>query len=180
MASVLTHRGPDDDGVWVDAAAGLALGHRRLSIIDISSLGHQPMISPSRRYVLAYNGEIYNHTELRDELAGVGERFAGTSDTEVLLRAIERWGLAAALRRTNGMFALALWDAKKRSLQLARDRLGEKPLYYGFHDGRWLFASELKALRAHPAFTPTIDRDVLAAFMRDSFVSGPRSIYSGQ
>lgn len=179
MAGALAHRGPDDEGVWVDAAAGLALGHRRLSIIDLSSLGHQPMVSPSGRYVLVYNGELYNHTDLRNDLRGVGEDFVGTSDTEVLLRAIERWGLVAALRRTNGMFALALWDTRERSLQLARDRLGEKPLYYGFHNGRWLFASELKGLRAHPAFRPVIDRDVVAAFMRDSFVSGPRSIYSG-
>ncbi|MGH7866059.1 MAG: asparagine synthase (glutamine-hydrolyzing), partial [Candidatus Dormibacteraceae bacterium] len=130
-------------------------------------------------YVLAYNGEIYNHIELRNKLIRLGERFVGRSDTEVLLRVIERWGLVAALRLANGMFALALWDTWERSLQLARDRLGEKPLYYGFHRNRWLFASELKALRAHPDFRPIIDRDVVAAFMRDSFVSGPRSIYEG-
>lgn len=177
MTAVLAHRGPDDEGVWVDATAGLALGHRRLSIVDLSPLGHQPMVSPSGRYVLAYNGEIYNYIELRNELIGAGERFAGSSDTEVLLRAIERWGLTAALRRANGMFALALWDVREQSLQLARDRLGEKPLYYGFHRGRWMFASELKALQAHPEFRPIIDRDVVAAFMRDSFVSGPCSVY---
>jgi asparagine synthase (glutamine-hydrolysing) len=179
MVVVMAHRGPDDEGVWVDADAGLAFGHRRLSIIDLSASGHQPMVSPSGRYVLTYNGEIYNYVELRNELIRAGERFAGSSDTEVLLRAIERWGLIASLHRANGMFALALWDTRERCLQLARDRLGEKPLYYGLHHGRWLFASELKALRAHPDFMPSTDRDVVAAFMRDSFVPGTRSIYAG-
>ncbi|MBX6393565.1 MAG: asparagine synthetase B, partial [Burkholderiales bacterium] len=166
MADALVHRGPDDAGVWVDASAGLALGHRRLAILDLSPAGHQPMVSDSGRYVIAFNGEIYNHRELRAALEGVpkvtpasadGVRRAcgasggwrGHSDTETLLAAIETWGIEQALQRCVGMFALALWDRQARTLTLARDRLGEKPLYYGWQDGVFLFGSELKALRAH-------------------------------
>jgi asparagine synthase (glutamine-hydrolysing) len=131
MASAVAHRGPDDAGVWTDPKSGVALGHRRLSIIDLSPTGHQPMVSADGRHVLAYNGEIYNFRALRSELEGLGVRFRGTSDTEVLLESVARWGLQRALPRLNGMFALAVWDRTTRVLQLARDRFGEKPLYYG-------------------------------------------------
>ncbi|MFN3359627.1 MAG: asparagine synthetase B family protein, partial [Pseudomonas sp.] len=154
MADALAHRGPDDAGVWVDAAAGVTLGHRRLAIVDLSPAGHQPMASASGRFVIAFNGEIYNHAELRRELeaAGRAPAWRGHSDTETLLAAVEAWGLERTLARSVGMFALALWDAQERALWLARDRLGEKPLYYGWQRGVLLFGSELKALRAHPAF----------------------------
>jgi asparagine synthase (glutamine-hydrolysing) len=179
MTETLRHRGPDDDGVWFDASAGIGLGSRRLAIVDLSPLGHQPMSSASGRYVLAYNGEIYNHTTLRGELEGMGFRFRGRSDTEVLLAAVERWGLLGALERSNGMFAFALWDRQERRLHLARDRMGEKPLYYGFVGNTMVFASELKALRAHPSFAPEIDREALASFLRYKYVPAPRSIFRG-
>jgi asparagine synthase (glutamine-hydrolysing) len=179
MIAKLRHRGPDDEGVWVDAHCGVALGHRRLSIIDLSSQGAQPMISHSGRYLLAYNGEIYNHMELRKELesARPGIPWRGHSDTETALAAIERWGLHAALPRFNGMFALALWDREERRLHLARDRFGEKPLYYAFEDGCFLFASELKGLLPHPAFRREIDRGALRAYMRFNYVPAPFTIY---
>jgi asparagine synthase (glutamine-hydrolysing) len=177
MASTLAHRGPDDAGVWADAASGVALGHRRLSIIDLSPTGHQPMVSADGRYALVYNGEIYNFRRLRSELEALGVRFRGTSDTEVLLESIARWGLPHALPRLNGMFALAVWDRTTRVLQLARDRFGEKPLYYGWIGSTFLFGSELKALRAHPAFSAEVDRDALAGFLRRNYVPAPRSIY---
>lgn len=179
MSATLRHRGPDDDGVWVDAAAGIGLGSRRLAIVDLSASGHQPMVSPSGRYVIAYNGEIYNHTAMRRELEGSGSRFRGRSDTEVLLAAIDRWGLRGALQRSNGMFAFALWDRRRRELSLARDRLGEKPLYYGFVGKGLAFGSELKALRAHPAFSAVVDRQALASFLRYKYVPAPHSIFRG-
>lgn len=185
MAVTLDHRGPNDYGVWCDSGAGIALAHRRLSILDLSPAGHQPMHSASGRYVIAFNGEVYNFADLRLQLVKVGAAPAwrGHSDTEVLLAAIEAWGLEVALRRCVGMFALALWDRCEHALFLARDRLGEKPLYYGWQDSGgnrvFLFGSELKALRAHPAFLAQIDRSALAEFMRFGYVPTPRSIYRG-
>jgi asparagine synthase (glutamine-hydrolysing) len=179
MAATLTHRGPDDDGAWAEETSGVALGFRRLSIIDLSPLGHQPMSSASGRYTVVFNGEIYNYRELRKELEGCGARFRGQSDTEVLLAAVEQWGFDAALRRYNGMFAIAMWDAHDRELLLARDRFGEKPLYYGHAGTTLLFGSELKALAAHPAFRGEIDREALAQYLRYLYVPAPRSIYVG-
>jgi asparagine synthase (glutamine-hydrolysing) len=179
MAATLRHRGPDADGVWVDAAAGIALGHTRLSIIDLSPAGAQPMISADGRLVLVYNGEIYNHRELRVELEARGSRFRGHSDTEVILEACAVWGVAAALPRFIGMFAFALWDRKSRRLTLARDRIGIKPLFWGKFGDLVLFGSELKALRAHPGWRPEIDVDAVAAFFRFLYVPAPGSIYRG-
>ena len=164
MALAIQHRGPDDAGVWVDAQAGIALGHRRLSIVDLSPAGHQPMHSAGERFVLAFNGEIYNHLDLRAELeaAGAAPAWRGHSDTETLLAAFEQWGLEATLKRTVGMFAIALWDRRERTLHLARDRFGEKPLYYGWVNGAFVFGSELKALRAYPGFANPVSREALA------------------
>ncbi|HEY8857521.1 MAG TPA: asparagine synthase (glutamine-hydrolyzing), partial [Rugosibacter sp.] len=177
MSDAITHRGPDDAGVWVDEAAGVALAHRRLSILDLSPAGHQPMASNGGRYVIVFNGEIYNHLELREALSGMAWR--GHSDTETMLAAIEVWGIEATLKKYVGMFALALWDRETRSLTLARDRMGEKPLYYGWQGNVFLFGSELKALRAHPAFRGEINRDVLALYLRHNYVPAPYSIYRG-
>ena len=177
MTAALAHRGPDDEGAFLDGDAGVGLGHRRLAVIDCSPTGHQPMASPDGRYVLVTNGEIYNFVELRGELDGYP--FQGQSDTEVLLAAVCRWGLTEALRRANGMFALALWDRRERRLQLARDRFGEKPLYYGWAGDALLFGSELKALAAHPAFRGEVDRDVLALYFRHNCVPAPYCIYRG-
>jgi asparagine synthase (glutamine-hydrolysing) len=177
MIAKVRHRGPDAEGVWIDPRRGLAFGHSRLSIIDLSSHGAQPMISHSGRYVLVYNGEIYNHMDIRAELAGAGMPWRGHSDTETALAAIERWGLDGALARFNGMFALALWDRDEHRLHLARDRFGEKPLYYAFEGGCFLFASELKALIPHPAFEGEIDRGALRAYMRFNYVPAPFTIY---
>jgi len=177
MADTLHHRGPDDHGSWTDAHSGIALGHRRLSILDLSVEGHQPMRSASGRYVIAFNGEIYNFESLRRELEGIAWR--GHSDTEVMLAGFERWGVEGALRRFNGMFAFALWDRETKTLHLARDRLGEKPLYYGWSGKTFLFASELKALRVHPAWRGEIDRDALTAYLRHNYVPAPYSIYKG-
>jgi asparagine synthase (glutamine-hydrolysing) len=179
MTSSLAHRGPDDTGTWVDGDAGIALGHRRLSVLDLSSAGHQPMISPSGRYVIALNGEIYNHLEIRSDLEKqtAPPAWRGHSDTETLLAGIDRWGVDATLRRTVGMFAFALWDREARVLTLARDRIGEKPLYYGWQGDTFLFGSELKALRGHPAFQGGIDRDVLALNLQLGYVPAPWSIY---
>jgi asparagine synthase (glutamine-hydrolysing) len=177
MTGALAHRGPDDSGEFVDPVAGIAIGHRRLSIIDLSAAGHQPMESASGRFVLAYNGEIYNHLDLRARLDGVAWR--GHSDTETLLAAVEAWGFEKALQACVGMFAIAMWDRQTRTLSLARDRLGEKPLYYGEQNGVFFFASELKALRAHPKFSAMIDRQALASYVRTGYVPTPLSIYSG-
>ena len=179
MAGTLRHRGPDDGASWVDAGAGIALGHRRLSIIDLSPEGRQPMSSPTGRYVIAYNGEIYNFRELRLELEHKGCAWRGHSDTEVMLAAFEAWGIDGALERFNGMFAFALWDRHERALHLARDRMGEKPLYYGWVGKTFLFGSELKSLRAHPAWRADIDRNALAAYLRHNYVPAPHSIYTG-
>lgn len=179
MADAIRHRGPDAGGSWVDEEAGIALGHRRLSILDLSPAGAQPMMSPSGRYVLAFNGEIYNHLELRTRLAAEGQasRSRGHSDTETLLASIDVWGLAPTLERANGMFALALWDRSTRRLTLARDRLGEKPLYYGWCGGAFAFGSELKALMAFPGFDNGLDQSAIAAFLRYSYVPDPASIF---
>ncbi|ADE40205.1 asparagine synthase (glutamine-hydrolyzing) [Candidatus Puniceispirillum marinum] len=181
MAKAIIHRGPDDAGVWVDDAAGIALAHRRLSIVDLSAAGHQPMLSASGRYVLAYNGEIYNHTELRNalEASGKGYDWRGHSDTETALACIEAYGLEAALQQFVGMFALALWDKQEKALYLARDRIGEKPLYFGRHNNIWLFGSELKALRVHHEFTSAINRDALCLYLRHNYIPAPYSIYDG-
>ncbi len=180
MADALAHRGPDDAGVWADPDAGIALSHRRLSIIDLSAAGHQPMPTPTGRHILTYNGEIYNHRALRAELdAESTTAWRGHSDTETLVHAIARWGLADTLRRVVGMFALALWDRETRTLSLARDRIGEKPLYYGWSNGAVLFGSELKALRATPGFAGVVDRDVLALYLRHNCVPAPWSIFTG-
>lgn len=179
MANTLRHRGPDDGGVWVDAEAGIALGHRRLAIVDLSPDGHQPMASASGRFVLAYNGEVYNFPQMRRELEVAGHRFRGHSDTEILLAAFEEWGLDEALTRSAGMFAIALWDRQERQLHLVRDRLGKKPLYFGWVDGCILFASELKAFHAYPAFRPEIDRGALTLLLRHNCVPAPYSIYRG-
>jgi asparagine synthase (glutamine-hydrolysing) len=190
MTDAITHRGPDDSGFWADAVTGVALGHRRLSILDLSPQGHQPMTSSSGRYVIAFNGEIYNHQVLRKELqshisqsssmmleGSVGWR--GHSDTEVMLAAFERWGVEGAISRFNGMFAFALWDKSERVLHLARDRFGEKPLYYGWVGDTLLFGSELKALKSHPAWCGDINRSALALYMRHTYIPAPYSIYSG-
>ena len=179
MAEALRHRGPDDAGAWVDADLGLALGHRRLSILDLSPLGRQPMASPSGRYLITYNGEIYNFPALRRELEQQGQKFRSSSDTEVMLAAVDRWGLEQALPRLTGMFAFALWDREERVLSLARDRLGEKPLYYGWQAKTFLFGSELKALRQGPDFSGVIDHNALALFLRLHGVPAPYSIYQG-
>jgi len=180
MTQALTHRGPDDSGYWVGPEAGIALGHRRLSILDLTPTGHQPMRSVCERYVIAFNGEIYNFQELRDELErqGVASPWRGHSDTEVLLAAIAHFGVEATVKRCVGMFAFALWDRTERVLHLVRDRMGEKPLYYGWVGDTLLFASELKALTAYPEWQGEIDRDALALFLRYSYVPTPYSIYT--
>jgi asparagine synthase (glutamine-hydrolysing) len=179
ISAKLSHRGPDDSGIWLDAPAGIAMSHRRLSILDLSAAGHQPMISASGRYVIVFNGEVYNHSEVRAELDRLESppHWRGHADTEILLAAFERWGIEAGLKKTVGMFALALWDRQERILTLARDRVGEKPLYYGWQGEILLFASELKALRAHSAFRSGIDRTVLAAYFRRGYITAPQSIY---
>jgi asparagine synthase (glutamine-hydrolysing) len=183
MTRCLTHRGPDDEGLWTDAEAGIALGHRRLSIVDLSPAGHQPMHSQDGRLVIVLNGEIYNHAALRAELEAAGAAPAGGwrghSDTETLLEAIAHWGLTGALDRVVGMFAFALWNRRERKLSLVRDRFGEKPLYYGWAGGDFLFASELKAMRRHPRFDAPIDRRALRLFTQRTYIPAPLSIYAG-
>ena len=177
MADSLAHRGPDDIGVWVNEAAGVALAHRRLSILDLSPAGHQPMTSDCGRYVIVFNGEIYNHLDLRKELRR--ETWKGHSDTETLLAAFQAWGIEKTLNRTVGMFALALWDQRSRLLTLARDRFGEKPIFYGWQGGNFFFGSELKAVAAHPVWRGEVDREALVLFMRYGYVPLPRSIWKG-
>lgn len=181
MTAAIIHRGPDDDGIWSDPESGLVLGHRRLSILDLSPAGHQPMVGASGRYVIVFNGEIYNFRDLRARLenAGHAPAWRGHSDTEVLLAWIEIYGLRNALREAQGMFALALWDRKERVLSLARDRVGEKPLYYGQMGPSIIFGSELKALMAHRHFRREIDRGAMTAFMRYNYVPAPLSIWKG-
>jgi len=185
MAFAISQRGPDDAGIWTDERAGVALSHRRLSIVDLSPAGHQPMASSSKRYVIAFNGEIYNHQDLRVELlaAGFAPIWRGHSDTETLLAAFECWGVEPTLQKAVGMFAIALWDTREHTLTLARDRFGEKPLYYGWAgqgDGRaFVFGSELKALRAYTGFDNPVCRQALAQYLRFMYVPAPRSIYQG-
>ena len=179
MARTMRHRGPDDEGTWVDAQAGIALGHRRLSIIDLSPAGHQPMVSADGRYVMVYNGEVYNFRELRRELEAAGHTFRGASDSEVVLEGCARWGVERAVERLIGMFAFAIWDRSERILFLVRDRLGIKPLYWGAFDDIFLFASELKALRAFKRWPVEIDLRALSGFLRHNYVASPASIYRG-
>jgi asparagine synthase (glutamine-hydrolysing) len=177
MTDAIRHRGPDDHGTWVDSDAGIALGFRRLAILDLSPLGHQPMLSANERFVMVFNGEIYNFAEIRDELSKLGHSFRGGSDTEVMLAGVIEWGILDAVRRFNGMFAIALWDRQERTLHLIRDRIGIKPLHYGWIRGEFLFGSELKSLLSHPSFTMEVDRDSLAGYLRNNYVPSPRSIY---
>lgn len=194
MGARLAHRGPDDGGVWVDDEVGIALAHRRLSILDLSPAGHQPMVSPSGRYVIVFNGEIYNHLKIRRELTdffpssqnggscgllGEGKYWRGHSDTETLLAGFDTLGIEATVKKSIGMFAFAVWDKHNRTLTLGRDRLGEKPLYYGWQGDTFLFGSELKALKAHPSFRAEIDRNALALLMRHNYIPAPYSIYQG-
>ncbi|MFT6583663.1 MAG: asparagine synthase (glutamine-hydrolyzing) [Alphaproteobacteria bacterium] len=180
MGDVMAHRGPDGGGVWTDAESGVAFAHRRLSIIDLSKAGHQPMTSGQGRMVISYNGEIYNAAELRAELQESGVKFEGHSDTEVILEGCVRWGVTATIEKLIGMFAIALWDKAEKQLWLVRDRLGIKPLYWtAAPDQTFIFGSELKALRAHPDCPREIDRNAVAAFMRHNYIPGPFSIYKG-
>jgi asparagine synthase (glutamine-hydrolysing) len=179
MTDQIAHRGPDEAGAWVDQEAGMALGARRLAIVDLSPAGHQPMLSADERFVIAFNGEVYNFCDLRKELEPNRHRFRGHSDTEVMLAAICEWGVEEAVKRFVGMFALALWDRRLRLLHLVRDRVGIKPLYYGWAGRTFLFASELKALRAHPDFVPSVNREALALYLRYGYIPQPYSIYQG-
>lgn len=185
MSDTLSHRGPDDGGVWCDSEQRIGFGHRRLAIVDLSPAGHQPMPSVSNQYVIAFNGEIYNHLDIRAQLEKLNQAPAwrGHSDTETLLAAIEIWGLEATLKKAIGMFAIALWDRQINTLTLARDRMGEKPLYYGWQgDGAnrvFLFGSELKALKVHPAFAAVIDRGAISLLLRHNYIPAPYSIYQG-
>ncbi len=179
MTGSLAHRGPDSDGLWLDPQGGLGLGHRRLAIIDLSEKGAQPMASPGGRYMIVFNGEIYNYIDIRRELEQEGQRFISHSDTEVLLAGAEHWGLKKTLEKCSGMFALALWDKKERNLHLARDRIGKKPLYFGYRDGKFAFCSELKALHALKTLSLEIDRDSLALFLRQNYIPAPWSVYKG-
>jgi asparagine synthase (glutamine-hydrolysing) len=187
MALNIAHRGPDDSGIWVDTNDGVVFAHRRLSIVDLSAAGHQPMASKSGRFVIVFNGEIYNHLELRRELdiskdkemPVADQRWKGYSDTETLLAGFEAWGIEATLKKTVGMFAISLWDKDEKILTLARDRMGEKPLYYGFQKNTFMFGSELKAFKSHPDFLSEIDRDVICLYLRHNHIPAPYSIYKG-
>src|SRR3954447_22768403 len=179
MADALLHRGPDTGDIWLDLEAGLALGHRRLSIIDLSPAGAQPMVSSCGRFVVSYNGEVYNADELRSDLEIAGRRFRGHSDTEAIVEGAAVWGVEATVKRLIGMFAMALWDRRDRVLYLVRDRLGIKPLYWAECDGRLMFGSELKALRADRSWVPELDRDALLSFLRFGYVPAPDTIYRG-
>ena len=183
MNLAISHRGPDSNGTWSDENSGIVLGHQRLSIIDLSKAGHQPMKSKSGRFILTFNGEIYNHLIIRKQLqeANSNIKWRGSSDTETLLEAIDFWGIEKTLSKTEGMFAFGLWDQKKRSLTLVRDRIGEKPLYYGWQGKGYrkvfLFSSELKAIEVHPDFDGLINKDALALYLRHNYVPAPYSIY---
>jgi asparagine synthase (glutamine-hydrolysing) len=177
MADTMITRGPDDGGVWIDQSNRIGLAHRRLAVIDLTSAGHQPMVSRNQRYVLTYNGEIYNSQELRKELESLNQSFRGTSDSEVLLEACATWGVEQTTKRCIGMFAFSLWDREEHTLKLVRDRLGIKPLYWAHFGPLFLFGSELKALRVHPGFKAEIDHNAVATFMRFSYIIAPQSIY---
>ena len=179
MNDTLTHRGPDDEGVWSDGESGVALGNRRLAVLDVSSAGHQPMISRCGRYVIVYNGEFYNFVAVRKELEGTGKCFRSNTDTEVILEGCAHWGVRSMVERMNGMFAFVIWDRTVRTLTLVRDRLGIKPLYYGWCGNTFLFGSELKALCAYPDFSYEVDRNSLALFVRHGYIPAPHSIYKG-
>src|SRR4051812_42244899 len=180
MTRSLQHRGPDDQGHWIDRDVGAALVHLRLSIVDLSPAGHQPMTSADGRYVIIFNGEVYSFQEIRKDLEARGvTSFRGHSDTEVILESIARFGLDATLKRMIGMFAIALWDKKERTLTLIRDRLGIKPIYWAKFGSLFMFGSELKALRACPGWTPRIDRNAVAAYMRHNYIPAPHTIYQG-
>ena len=180
MTSVLAHRGPDGDGCWIDRESHVGLGHRRLAVVDLSPQGRQPMVSSDGRWTITYNGEIYNHVALRSQLDPSGKRrWRGHSDTEILIECIAAWGLERTLSNCVGMFALALWDSQKRVLHLARDRFGEKPLYYGWVGGDFVFGSELKAIQLHPRFSGEIQRHSVEALVRRSYIPAPLSIYKG-
>jgi asparagine synthase (glutamine-hydrolysing) len=180
MNDTIYLRGPDSHGVWSDEANGIALGHRRLSILDLSPEGHQPMVSRNGRFVIVFNGEVYNFRDLRTELEAAGHVFRGHSDTEIMLAAFCQWGVLEATKRFNGMFAFAVWDRDEKQLHLGRDRLGEKPLYYGWMpDGTLLFGSELKALKPHPSFKGEINRDAIACLLKLNYIADPHSIYQG-
>src|SRR4249919_2958195 len=177
MIETVRHRGPDAGEVWVEAEGGVALGQRRLAIIDLSPGGAQPMHSADRRHVIVFNGEIYNYRDIRRELEACGRVMRSDSDTEVLLEACAAWGVESAIERAIGMFAFALWDRGARTLSLVRDRLGIKPMYYAATPDRLLFASELKALRAAPDWAPSIDEDAVAGYLRHGYIAQPRTIY---
>jgi asparagine synthase (glutamine-hydrolysing) len=179
MAKALFRRGPDEEGLWLDANGLIGLAHRRLAVVGLGPEGRQPMRSASGRWLIAYNGEIYNFQALRDELAKAGAEFRGTSDTEVLLAAIEAWGIDGALSRSVGMFAFALWDTQEKVLHLVRDRFGEKPLYCGWQGDSFLFGSDLAALREHPRFDGGVDREALSLLVRYNYVPAPLSIHRG-
>lgn len=179
MGGAIRHRGPDDSGEWFDDKNNVGFSHRRLSIVDLSPMGHQPMVSPSNRYVIAFNGEIYNHLNMRNKLslAGKGFTWRGHSDTETLLAGFDVWGIKKTIEKTIGMFALAVWDKQEQTLSLIRDRLGEKPLYYGWHGDTFLFGSELKALKAHPAFIKSVNRNALSLLIRHNYIPAPYCIW---
>ena len=177
MSDTIANRGPDDEGCWYDYQDGIGLAHRRLSIIDLSQSGHQPMLSPSGRYVIVFNGEIYNYKEIKKSLESQDIEWKSDSDTEVMLAAIDTWGIEKAVTYFNGMFAFGLWDKKKRVLSLCRDRLGIKPLYYAKIKKGILFGSELKAIKAHPDFNPVISQSSLGAYLRYNYVPAPDTIY---
>ena len=177
MTAAIGHRGPDDDGVWVDAPAGVALGFRRLAIVDLSAQGHQPMRSANGRFILVFNGEVYNYRSIRRDLESIGCAFRGNSDTEVILAAFERWGICQSVHRFIGMFAIAVWDVERRELSLIRDRLGIKPMFIYHHAGMVSFGSELKALLAGPEFDRTLDVTALTSFLRYLYVPAPQSIF---
>lgn len=177
MALQIKDRGPDSEGVWCDQAAGIAFGHRRLAIVDLSPTGHQPMVSDSQKTVISYNGEIFNTAELRNELIAQGHNFRGLSDTEVILEACEAWGIEEAVKRFIGMFVFVIWDRQEKVLSLVRDRMGIKPLYWGFHQNVLLFGSQLKSFKPHPAFKPQINLEAASSFLRFNYVPAPLSIF---
>ena len=183
MTRILHHRGPDDRGIWLDKKVGIGLAHSRLSVLDISKAGQQPMFSKSGRYIIIFNGEIYNHLDLRKEITNYYQinsqniNWVGHSDTETILAAVDTWGIEDTLRKINGMFAFAIWDKKYHTLILARDRIGEKPLYYGWQNNIFLFASELKAIKTHPNFKNEINEKVIPTYLRYNYIPAPYSIY---